>query len=68
MTTQETGRDAASSEGTVTVTETGSGAYTQETPPSGTTGSSPTSQVRLATTQGQPPTIWYWPASEHLPR
>ena len=31
MTTQETGRDAASSEGTVTVTETGSGAYTQET-------------------------------------
>ena len=30
MTTQETGRDAASSEGTVTVTETGSGTYTQE--------------------------------------
>ena len=30
MTTQETGRDAASSEGTVSVTETGSGTYTQE--------------------------------------
>ena len=30
MTTQETGRNAASSEGTVSVTETGSGTYTQE--------------------------------------
>ena len=30
MTTHETGHDAASSEGTVTVTETGSGSYTQQ--------------------------------------
>ena len=30
MTTDETGRDAASPEGTVTVTETGAGAYTQQ--------------------------------------
>jgi putative redox protein len=30
MTTQETDRDAASSDGTVTVTETGSGTYTQD--------------------------------------
>jgi putative redox protein len=30
MTTHETGHDAASSEGTVTVTETGSGTYTQQ--------------------------------------
>jgi putative redox protein len=30
MTTQETGHDAASSEGTVTVTEAGSGTYTQQ--------------------------------------
>lgn len=30
MTTPETGRDATSAEGTVTVTETGSGTYTQE--------------------------------------
>jgi putative redox protein len=30
MTTEETGHHAASSEGTVTVTETGSGTYTQE--------------------------------------
>ena len=30
MTNPETGRDAASSEGTVTVTETGTGTYTQE--------------------------------------
>jgi putative redox protein len=30
MTTHETGRNAASSEGTVTVTETGSGTYTQQ--------------------------------------
>jgi putative redox protein len=30
MTTQETGRDAASSEGTVTVAETGSGTYSQD--------------------------------------
>ena len=30
MTTQETGHDAASSEGTVTVTETGLGTYTQQ--------------------------------------
>jgi putative redox protein len=30
MTTHETGRDASSSEGTVTVTETGSGSYTQQ--------------------------------------
>jgi putative redox protein len=30
MTTHETGRDAASSEGTVTVMETGSGTYTQQ--------------------------------------
>jgi putative redox protein len=30
MTTQETGRDAASSEGTVTVTEAGTGTYTQQ--------------------------------------
>jgi putative redox protein len=30
MTTQETDRETASSEGTVTVTETGSGTYTQE--------------------------------------
>ena len=30
MTTHETGHDAASSEGTVTVTEAGSGTYTQQ--------------------------------------
>src|ERR1700742_791240 len=30
MTTQETGQDAASSEGTVTVTESGTGTYTQQ--------------------------------------
>jgi putative redox protein len=30
MTTQQTGQDAAPSEGTVTVTETGTGTYTQE--------------------------------------
>jgi putative redox protein len=30
MTTQETGQDAASSEGTVTVTEAGTGTYTQQ--------------------------------------
>ena len=66
MTTQETGRDEASSEGTVTVMETGSGTYTQEV----TIGHHrllPTSHVRSAMTQGQHPTIWYWPASEHAP-
>ena len=66
MTTQDTGRDAAPSEGIVTVTETGSGACTREIAV-GTTGFSPTSHVRSATTQGQPPTIWCWPASEHVP-
>ena len=66
MTTHgETGRDAASSEGTVTVTETRAGSYTQQISP-GTTGSWPTSPGRSATTSGPHPTICYWPASGHV--
>jgi hypothetical protein len=52
MTTHETCPDTASSEGTITA---------------GTTGSSPTSRGRLATTQAHHPTICYWPRSGHVP-
>lgn len=66
MTTHRTGDDAASSEGTVSVTESGTGTYTQQITAS-ITGSSLTSRNRLATTRGQHPTICSWPRSGHVP-
>jgi len=65
MTTHETGHGAASSEGTVTVTEEVRGLIRSRSP-SGIIGSSPTSHGRLATTQGQHPTTCYLPASGHV--
>ncbi len=56
MTTQgETGRDAASSEGTVIVTSSSAGGYAQQGQAPGTTGSCPTSHGRSATTPGPTP-------------
>jgi hypothetical protein len=63
MTTHhETGQDAASSEGTVTVTETGSGTYTQQIT-AGHHRLVADEPRRLATTPGQHPTIYYWPGT-----
>ena len=67
MTTHhETGHAAASSEGTVTVTEIGSGTYTQRIA-AGHHRLVCASHRRLATTQGQHPTIYYWPCWVHVP-
>jgi hypothetical protein len=60
----ETGRDAASSVGTVIVTETSVGGDTQQI----AAGLSPTSHGRSATTSGQHPTICYLPGSVRVRR
>jgi hypothetical protein len=66
MTTHEIGHDAASSEGTVSVTEADTGTYTQQI----TAGHHRlvADEPQLATTQGQHPTICSWPRSGHVPR
>ena len=66
MTTHQTGHDAASSEGTVSVTEAGTGTYTQQIT-AGHHRFVADEPQPIGDDAGQHPTICSWPRSGHVP-